>query len=106
MTLPRKSPSATSPSPQSSGCCRLRGRTAGRRFLTRLGVLGRSLLLRFLRGMSARFRRAGAKPFLGGFLGRDLRLQESPRAVGGVAERRDEEPDPARLGYESRTGNQ
>src|SRR5207247_2321524 len=37
------------------GWCRLRGREAGRRFLIRLGVLGRSLLLRFLRGMRAAF---------------------------------------------------
>src|SRR5579864_2397583 len=52
MTLPRKSPSATRPRPQSSGWCRLLGRPrAGRRFFTRLGVLVRSLLLRFWRGM-------------------------------------------------------
>src|SRR3954462_9426692 len=52
--LPRKMPSATSPSPQSSGCRKLRGFVVlGRRFLIRDGVFGRSLVLRFVRAMSA-----------------------------------------------------
>src|SRR3954454_7123715 len=52
--LPRKMPSATSPSPQSSGCRKLRGFAVfGRRFLIRDGVLGRTLVLRLVRAMSA-----------------------------------------------------
>src|SRR3954468_3838498 len=66
MTLPRKRPSATRPSPQSSGCCRLRGPAAFFvRFFTRLGVFGRSFLLRFWRGMSTLFRAASAGSSLG-----------------------------------------
>src|SRR5438105_560755 len=50
--LARKTPSATRPRPQSSGCCSARGRASFvRRFLTRDGLFGRSLLLRFWRGI-------------------------------------------------------
>src|SRR3989442_13092065 len=49
MTLPRKTPRATSPSPISSGCwCPRCLRDLPLRFLIRAGVFGRSLAGRFL----------------------------------------------------------
>src|SRR5712691_12743309 len=94
MTLPRKRPNATSPSPQSSGCWRLRG-LAACFLLTRLGVLGRSLPLAFLRAMRPcspaqrrllPARKAGGKPSalcrrqLAARVGEDL-VDDLPRAV-------------------------
>src|SRR3954468_3711653 len=61
--LARKTPSATSPSPQSSGWWRLRRCGAFLvRFLTRDGVFGRSFLLRLGRDMSALLLRRGDDP--------------------------------------------
>ncbi len=60
---PRNAPSATHPSPQSSGCWRLRGFWVFRLvFLTRLGTLGRSFVFRLRRGMRPSFARAGCVP--------------------------------------------
>ena len=53
-------PAAASPSPQSSGCWRLRCLRIF--FLIRAGVLGRSLLLRLWRGIRALFARAERAP--------------------------------------------
>src|SRR5579872_280127 len=77
MTLPRNAPSATRPRPHSSGCWRLRGFAVFRlTFLTRDGVLGRSLLLR-LRGAIAPCSARARSTLLGSL----DRLEQPPRAV-------------------------
>src|SRR5262249_30805144 len=100
MTLPRKTPSATSPSPQSSGCSSVRGPLrGGRRFFTRLGVFGRSFLLRFWRGMAPRW--GGRNGFLrrGGDGHAVVRAPRVREELGVALDRsREDEQLPERVG--------
>src|SRR5918912_994675 len=86
--LAGKTPSATSPRPQSSGCCSARGRAVRcLRFLIRDGLFGRSLVLRFVRGMRPRSR-TGRRTLLGELgdrhpVVRRRRVREQPAAPAG-----------------------
>src|SRR5919106_6269414 len=82
--LPRKTPSAASPSPISSGWWWLRGRRGPLRVLTRFGTFGRSRVLRFFRATERSSPRPGRLlPALAGAVRRRSAACPSFRRVGG-----------------------
>src|SRR3954463_8918877 len=86
-TLTRKTPSASRPSPTSSArCCPFRG-CRFVRFLTREGVFGRGLRVRFLRGIAADFDGRAAAPLAPGgleFGTSSARIRRTRRAEAGL----------------------